>query len=426
MYRSIFEEIVSITNNDYAGCLDKKGWDNPDSYRNILAALEERNKLLPERFADLVSDYLLDFMDSHMYFKLVHSKENKVYDNGFRVRRYQDRLYVTEVWAEGGLEAGDAIIALDGMPVPHLVEKHKRELMTDVAEREHWRQVVKNYSICHVLDTCGRLKEVELHRYEVQPLRPEFSVEVLDKDTVLMTLPDFSDLHAIGKLIHQHEAQLASIPNLLIDVRRNSGGSDSAFAELVPYLFEEGGITIELDSYRMKYNCTERNYNLTSQFMNGFLQEVRDERLKQKFSDFMIAFSKNRGNGFVDLNGELPTVTFSGKNYPKNIIVLSDTYTASAGEMFVDLCKISSKVTVIGRPTAGVNDYANLVIQEWKGLFELWYPTSRMESIDKGNGTSGKGIAPDIYIPWTPEHTKEDVDLKMALSMLRNGYKVPR
>jgi hypothetical protein len=46
------------------------------------------------------------------------------------------------------------------------------------------------------------------------------------------------------------------------------------------------------------------------------------------------------------------------------------------------------------------------------------YPTSRLSRIDKGEGMTGKGIEPDIYIPWTPEHLETDVDLKRALQVL--------
>ncbi|WP_243354245.1 hypothetical protein [Bacillus litorisediminis] len=65
-----------------------------------------------------------------------------------------------------------------------------------------------------------------------------------------------------------------------------------------------------------------------------------------------------------------------------------------------------------------LNDYANLTVMSWDDMFELWYPTSKLSIVDEGKGMSGKGIQPDIYIAWTPEHLTKDVDLEFALSMI--------
>ena len=75
-------------------------------------------------------------------------------------------------------------------------------------------------------------------------------------------------------------------------------------------------------------------------------------------------------------------------------------------------------MTVIGRATAGLNDYTNLTIMKWEEGFELWYPTSKLKRVDNGKGMTGIGIEPDVYIPWTPEHIHEDVDMKKALELL--------
>jgi hypothetical protein len=49
---------------------------------------------------------------------------------------------------------------------------------------------------------------------------------------------------------------------------------------------------------------------------------------------------------------------------------------------------------------------------------KIMYPTSGLSRIDKGEGMTGKGIDPDIYIPWTPEHLETVVDVRMALKVL--------
>ncbi len=51
--------------------------------------------------------------------------------------------------------------------------------------------------------------------------------------------------------------------------------------------------------------------------------------------------------------------------------------------------------------------------------YVLHYPTSRSKAIDRGNGTRGKGLEPDVFVPWTPKHIFEDVDLSVAINWLK-------
>lgn len=100
MYSKIFQELVNIMHHDYAGFIDKKGWDNPKPYENKIKSLENKGELTANQFSEIVQDYLLDFKDHHLFFNLIKSNSQKEYDNGFRARRYMDKLYVTAVTNE--------------------------------------------------------------------------------------------------------------------------------------------------------------------------------------------------------------------------------------------------------------------------------------------------------------------------------------
>ncbi|MDT0161303.1 hypothetical protein [Bacillus sp. AG4(2022)] len=91
----IFREIIEIMHYDYAGCIDKEGWDHPEAYFEKIQLLKENNMLTREHFADTVRGYLLDFQDHHIYFVDSLAEKRKPLDRGFRVRRYKDCLYVT-------------------------------------------------------------------------------------------------------------------------------------------------------------------------------------------------------------------------------------------------------------------------------------------------------------------------------------------
>lgn len=99
------------------------------------------------------------------------------------------------------------------------------------------------------------------------------------------------------------------------------------------------------------------------------------------------------------------------------MLILTDENCGSSGDSFVEEMRYSSKVTVIGRPTAGINDYTDVCYQNY-GDFRFEYPTKRSLRIDQGKGQMHTGVPVDIHIPWTPEHLERDVELETALQLI--------
>ena len=170
----------------------------------------------------------------------------------------------------------------------------------------------------------------------------------------------------------------------------------------------------------MIFNCTDANAERVLGKSVNILANIEDEQARHFLKVFESEWQRNKGKGFVefDFGSLLPDTFIRGRKSPKKIVVLADYMCGSSGDSFVEICKKSNKVKVIGRPTMGLNDYANLASKEWTVGFELMYPTSRLSRIDKGMGMTGKGIEPDLYIPWTPSHLDYDIDLEKALDYL--------
>ncbi|MBG9831342.1 hypothetical protein BTI679_22890 [Bacillus wiedmannii] len=141
MYTEISKEIVSITHHDYSGCIDKEGWDDPATYLQTVEKLERQGELTPVQFTEIVRDYLLDFKDNHMFFKM-HSKNQPLNSVGFQVKRYEDRLYITSNSQEIRVKKGQTILALDNMKIPELLIKYKKYLNENTYEREKWDYVL--------------------------------------------------------------------------------------------------------------------------------------------------------------------------------------------------------------------------------------------------------------------------------------------
>jgi len=59
MYLNVFNEVIDIMHHDYAGCLDKKGWDKPDKYKEHLEELKRNGKLNDELFVEISARLLI-------------------------------------------------------------------------------------------------------------------------------------------------------------------------------------------------------------------------------------------------------------------------------------------------------------------------------------------------------------------------------
>jgi len=416
MYIDIFNEVVDIMQNDYAGYKDKQGWDFPDKYRENIQKLSNQRQIDDYTFINIVNDYLLDFKDPHMFFiaKDEHSKTNK--DIGFKVRRFNDVIYVTEVMSETRLKVGDRIIALDNLAVSELSLKHKRELRDEIPERQRWESIIEKYDTVYVKNNNQEVTSFNLKLYEKQQYTAIHSLEKLNHNTLNMTLTDFFTPDSIEKILKDNKIILSDLENLIIDVRKNRGGSDTSFEQLLPLLFPKGKTILNLDNYKMDFNITKRTADLQIKGLKSLQDKTTDTSFKESLDNMITFFQDNSGKGFVSFEngGEFEV---EGSEFPKNIIVLADVYCGSAGDIFVDIASRSAKVAVIGRPTAGLNDYSNLINKDWDEKFSLYYPTSRMVSLDEG--IKDTGVKPNTYVKWTPEHLQEDIDIVTAVNSLK-------
>ena len=418
----IFNDVVSIVTKDYSGFIDKEGWGRPEDCRAIIQKHIDEGSMTPTIFESVISEFLLDYKDAHMYFRLVGNSHGKVLDIGFEVRRFEDKLYVTSVGNEQRLKPGDAIISIEGMSISALAEKHRNqvEYYGQGHEREVWKPIIMKYSRCTVLDSKGKIFDLELSHYDPTPYIPQYSCESINESVVLIKLSDFSNSDAISKMIADNTDTINNAGGLIIDVRHNRGGSDSAYFKLLEYVFDREVNLKNMDNTPMQINMTERNYNLRVNEFSKMIETIEDQSTKDLLITFIKIMDKHKDQGLVEVNllDLLPDTIIKGSDKPENIVVLTDVYCGSSGDAFVDIASKSKKVTIMGRPTAGVTDYSNLAVQRYDGGFVFMYPTSRNMDIDKGRGISGKGHLPHVYIPWSNEHINKDVDLDRAIEFI--------
>ncbi|GEN84796.1 hypothetical protein SLU01_31080 [Sporosarcina luteola] len=412
----MFKDIIDIMHNDYAGFEDKRGWDRPELF---LQRIMENDQLTKKQFKEIVDEYLLDFNDRHIHFIMEDTEEEKAQNRGFKVRRYEDSLFVTEADAEKRLKPGVRFISLGGKSIPELKELHARRLNESHQEREDWTSLLMLYPEGELEDENGK-RLFKFGNYDKKAYVPTYSVEKRE-GIAIITMTDFLNPDAIAEMVEANKDLLETADRWIIDVRVNYGGSDASIYPLLPYLLPEEGIELADSDDKMLINCTEASTDRVIPELEEMIAVTDEEHSKQMLTVFKREWERNRGKGFVEFDfGDMASgETFmKGTKHPSQIIVLADVMCGSSGDSFVELVKKSSKVTVVGRATMGLNDYANLVSEKWEEGFELMYPSSRLSRIDRGEGMTGVGITPHVHIPWTPAHIEEDIDMKKAFELL--------
>jgi hypothetical protein len=221
---------------------------------------------------------------------------------------------------------------------------------------------------------------------------PNVSSEILPGDIFYLQIGTFEEWNArnIDSVMTHHRDFLTSAPSWIIDLRGNGGGSDFSFRPLIPYLYTGPISVIGTDVL-----ATEENIKNWSVLLDNPHIPEDVMPLLRKIMEKMAA---HKGE-FVSIVDDT-TITFDEvKMYPERVVVLVDENCASSTENFILGAMQSEKVTVMGQPTAGVLDYANMRSADFPCYsLRLEYATTRSRRIDMGKGIDNKGIAPDIVL----------------------------
>ena len=410
-YTEIFDDVVEIMKHDSATCKDIPGGD-PAPFRERITA-----DMTDDAFAELVGDYLLTFqLTGHLSFhNLPEGKLKRI--PPVTVQRYDGALYVTRAAEDSDFSPGDRIVAMDGMTIDDAAKKYEPVFVGELPERQgmSWRFLLLRAQTVTVIKK-GETVTTEMPFLPSTTGLPkrEFAVRSLSPDTLLMTLPGFDRLHCVEDLIKPNRRALWRCRYLVIDARGNVGGNSGEYHCLYPYCFPKGKRSYPVyASFACEINYTEQNCDLKREILKDY--GLKENSLRE--------YSEKRGQGFVtEGDSKKGNRVIRGRTRPKKVLILTDEICGSSGDGFVAEMKCSPKVTVIGRATAGINDYTDICIKKY-GDFSFMYPMKRSLLLDRGEGQARKGVPVDIHIPWTPEHLERDVELETALRLIEEDRK---
>lgn len=201
---------------------------------------------------------------------------------------------------------------------------------------------------------------------------------------------DESNTWPVDSLFHADSTILACVPNLILDLRGNGGGSDFVYSPLRAWLYTQPTVAAGVDVL-----ATDDN-------IKGWaaLLEAKDIPEANKVTLRRIIEQMQGRNGQMVEIFHSDTVAQSGiRAFPQKIVVLINNECASSTEQFLLEAIQSRKVTLMGQPTAGILDYANVrdvALPCWP--FVLHYATTRSQRVDAGKGIDNVGIRPQVVL----------------------------
>lgn len=215
---------------------------------------------------------------------------------------------------------------------------------------------------------------------------------ILSENTLYIKLSTFNQSNArnIDSLFKANKANLAKMPNLILDLRDNGGGSDFSYRSVIPYVYTNPVKNIGAEVLATDDNIAGWSAIATTGGLPADQQVF--------ISDVIKKMEQGKGK-LVSLSDDRIVNPDTIAAYPKKIIILVNKNCGSTTEEFLLLAKQSRKVTLLGEPTGGVLDYSNMRGANFSCMpYMLYWATSRSRRIDQGMAIDNIGIQPDIVL----------------------------
>jgi hypothetical protein len=224
------------------------------------------------------------------------------------------------------------------------------------------------------------------------------------RQLAVMTLNTFSKAH-LKRFFKQSfkELKKQNIPNLVIELRNNGGGSIGNSSRLTRYLADH--------PFKIADTCAAKSFRYPYPGLvgNGFWYKVEH---------WMVSPFRSKRDGryhFRQLEHKVEH-PYTKNHYGGQVYIITGGYTFSASTLFINPLKGQKNITVIGEETGG-GAYGNTAVN----LPEVTLPHTGVRLrlplyrlvINKNIPHDGRGIMPDVFIPPSSFHLRYGIDPKM-------------
>ncbi|WP_293392149.1 S41 family peptidase [Nevskia sp.] len=246
----------------------------------------------------------------------------------------------------------------------------------------------------------------------------EPTARLLSDESVVLTIPDFNLYYRskLATLIRQFDSEMRQRPNLIIDLRGNSGGSDGTWQVLLPYLYTHPIVNVGVDARATRENAD------AWEAMGAQLPDTESASRTALMNAAQTLRSAAEGS-FISLVEDSTTTLPEVLVLPSRIAILIDQGCASATEQFLLAARQSMKVRLFGQPSWGLLDYSNvrtLPLPSAQRL--LGIATTRSRRLPK-HPIDNIGIPPDVFIADldTQQSSEEAVDFVLNYWKQKSG-----
>lgn len=207
---------------------------------------------------------------------------------------------------------------------------------------------------------------------------------------------------------------------VIVDIRdAGEGMIGNAFGLMALFFDREVNLRDLMGQQIVYTRYTERNARLRARQLARLL-DMSDEAGRAWVQAEIDHVAACAGQGFVKEAELEEDMLFPPAPAGQRTLLLTDVRTSGPAERLAAIARRAAaqgcgKVRSVGRATRGSLDYANLVVAPLDEIFSLVYPIAKTEDAHEGRGLRGRGLAPDVHVPFTPEECARDLVLEQAL-----------
>ncbi len=465
-FLGVFDRLLKAMQMDYARC-ERFGASGYADFAGQLYTLNSnmfQNRAFCDRMlTQMILHYLTWYQDPGLQLVVGPGAAWHV-TSDFGAQRYGDALYVTRAAPTAAVRVGEQIVGVNGKSLAEVRPEVERTLWTTVEpadpEREDWSIVLafaKNLQV-RGIDGSERTVKVDVSAGDAEwakPVRrtkeagdvgPAAAIPLAADDeaataagqpccelgrvgdVVVLTLRNPGD-PAFSEGLNSLLSEVCVAKYLVIDVRGCRGGMQEDIFPLVPFvlapgatatpeqLFGRPGIAMNYSRHNVDDKLKELEM-LRAQAQEGTSAPEDLAELGELAADLQAKRGQKGVHEMESAEAFYPDVQFSrsaaGSAAPAHVVVLADRCTGEAAEWLVRAAKSAGYATVMGRATIGSLDNTCPRAVRLDDDLTLILPTATYLEALEGDATLGRGIAPDVHIPWTPAQLSRDVELETA------------